>query len=69
MKFIHVCLVGYFVLIVGVALAVWQTAVMNRVAPIWIVRKRLVGASARLLRTENQLRIVAPLMCAALRLR
>jgi hypothetical protein len=36
MRFIHLFLVGYFVLIVGVGLALWQTGVLNRVAPIWI---------------------------------
>lgn len=36
MRFIHLFLVGYFFLIVGVALALWQTGVLNRVAPIWI---------------------------------
>ncbi len=36
MKFIHLFLVGYVVLIVGVSLALWQTGVLNRVAPIWI---------------------------------
>ena len=36
MRFIHLFLVGYFVLIVGVALALWQTGVLSRVAPIWI---------------------------------
>jgi hypothetical protein len=36
MKFIHLFLVGYIVLIVGVSLALWQTGVLNRVAPIWI---------------------------------
>lgn len=37
MKFIHLFLVGYFILIVGVGLALWQTGVLYRVAPIWIV--------------------------------
>jgi hypothetical protein len=36
MKFIHLFLIGYFVLIVGVSLALWQTGVLSRVAPIWI---------------------------------
>jgi hypothetical protein len=36
MKFIHLFLIGYSVLVVGVALALWQTGVLNRVAPIWI---------------------------------
>jgi hypothetical protein len=43
MKFIHLFLVGYFVLIVGVALALWQTGVLNRVAPIWIAIGLLVA--------------------------
>jgi hypothetical protein len=36
MRFIHLFLIGYFILIVGVGLALWQTGVLNRVAPIWI---------------------------------
>jgi hypothetical protein len=35
-RFIHLFLVGYFVLILGVGLALWQTGMLNRVAPIWI---------------------------------
>ena len=37
MKFIHLFLIGYVVLIVGVALALWQTGVLNRVPAIWVV--------------------------------
>ena len=36
MRFIHLFLIGYFVLIVGISLALWQTGVLARVAPIWI---------------------------------
>ena len=36
MRFIHLFLIGYFVLILGVALALWQTGVLSRVAPVWI---------------------------------
>lgn len=36
MKFIHLFLVGYFVLILGVGLALWQSGVLGRVAPIWV---------------------------------
>jgi len=36
MRFIHLFLVGYFILIVGVGLALWQTGVLERLAPIWI---------------------------------
>ncbi len=37
MKFIHLFLIGYFILIVGVGLALWQTGVLSRLAPIWII--------------------------------
>jgi len=36
MRFIHLFLVGYFLLVCGVALALWQTGVFSRVAPTWI---------------------------------
>jgi len=36
MRFIHLFLVGYFVLAFGIGLALWQTGMLNRVAPIWI---------------------------------
>jgi hypothetical protein len=35
-RFIHLFLVGYFIVVLGVALALWQTGVLSRVAPIWI---------------------------------
>ena len=36
MKFINVFLIGYFVLILGVGLALWQSGVLARIAPIWV---------------------------------
>jgi hypothetical protein len=36
MKFIKLYLVGYVVLVLGLTLALWQTGVLGRVAPIWI---------------------------------
>jgi len=36
MRFIHLFLVGYFVLILGVALALWEAGIFSRVAPVWI---------------------------------
>jgi hypothetical protein len=36
MKFIHLFLVGYFILVLGVGLALWQSGVLGRLAPIWI---------------------------------
>ncbi len=36
MRFIHLFLFGYVVLILGIGLALWQTGVLGRIAPIWI---------------------------------
>jgi len=36
MRFIHLFLVGYFVLALGIGLAGWQTGVLAHVAPVWI---------------------------------
>jgi hypothetical protein len=36
MRFIHLFLIGYFVLIIGVGLALWQSGMLRRVDPIWI---------------------------------
>lgn len=36
MKFINMFLIGYFILIIGVTMGLWQSGVLNHVAPIWI---------------------------------
>lgn len=36
MRFINLFLVGYFVMIIGIVLGLWQAGVMTRVSPIWI---------------------------------
>ena len=36
MRFIHLFLVGYAVLVIGVVLGLWQSGVLARVSPVWI---------------------------------
>lgn len=36
MKFINMYLIGYFILVVGICLALWQSGALNNIAPIWI---------------------------------
>jgi hypothetical protein len=43
MRFIHLFLVGYFILALGVGLALWQTGVLGRIAPIWLGVSALVA--------------------------
>jgi hypothetical protein len=46
MRFIHLFLVGYFVVILGVGLGLWQAGVFSRVAPIWAGVGALVAIGA-----------------------
>jgi len=36
MKYVNIYLVGYFVLVIGAVLALWQAGVLDAVRPIWI---------------------------------
>jgi hypothetical protein len=36
MKFINMYLVGYFILIIGICLALWQSGVLGSIAPAWL---------------------------------
>ena len=46
MRFIHLFLIGYFIVIVGIGLALYQTGVLAHVAPIWIGVGALVAIGA-----------------------
>jgi len=36
MRFIHLYLIGYFVLVLGAGLALWQAGVLQRIDPVWV---------------------------------
>lgn len=36
MGFINMYLIGYFILVVGICLALWQSGVMNNIGPMWL---------------------------------
>ena len=36
MRFIHLYLIGYFVLVIGAGLALWQAGVVQRVSTAWL---------------------------------
>jgi len=42
MRFIHLYLIGYFVLVVGAGLALWQAGVLQRISGIWILISALI---------------------------
>jgi len=42
MRFIHLYLIGYFILVVGAVLALWQAGVFARVGAIWLAIGALI---------------------------
>jgi len=37
MRFVHVFLVGYFLLVIGALLALWYGGVLRHLSPVWII--------------------------------
>jgi hypothetical protein len=42
MRLIHLYLIGYFILVIGAGLALWQAGVLQRMSPIWLFISFLV---------------------------
>jgi hypothetical protein len=37
MRFLHIYLVGYFLLVLGAGLTLWQSGALSRLGPLWVV--------------------------------
>jgi hypothetical protein len=37
MRFMNIYLVGYFILVIGAALALWQAGILSQIPAVWIV--------------------------------
>jgi len=42
MRFIHLYMIGYFVLVIGAGLALWEAGVLHRISPIWVLIGSLI---------------------------
>jgi len=42
MRFIHLYLIGYFVLTLGAGLALWQAGVLGRIPGIWLLISAII---------------------------
>ncbi len=42
MRFIHLYLIGYFILVIGAGLALWQAGVLARIPPVWLLITALI---------------------------
>ena len=49
MRFIHLYLIGYFVLVIGAGLALWQAGVLARLSPIWLLITAIIVVGLGLL--------------------
>ena len=43
MRSIHLFLVGYSVLVLGIGVALWQVGLLGRVSPVWIAVAALIA--------------------------
>lgn len=37
MRFVHIYLIGYFLLVIGALAALWYGGLLSRISPIWIL--------------------------------
>jgi hypothetical protein len=42
MRFIHLYLIGYFVLVIGAGLALWQAGLLHHISGIWVLITALI---------------------------
>ncbi len=56
MRFIHLYLIGYFVLVLGAALALWQAGVLARISPLWLLITALIVVGLGLLLAVTSVR-------------
>jgi hypothetical protein len=43
MRFVNIYLIGYFILVVGAALALWQAGILARISGTWIAIGALIA--------------------------
>jgi hypothetical protein len=42
MRFVHLYLLGYFLLVIGAGLALWQAGILARISPTWLVISAII---------------------------
>ncbi len=56
MRFIHLYLIGYFVLVVGACLALWQAGILARISPTWLAIAALIVVGLGLILAVSSVR-------------
>jgi hypothetical protein len=55
-RFIHLYLIGYFILVFGAGLALWQAGVLARISPIWLLITAIIVVGLGLLLAVSSVR-------------
>jgi hypothetical protein len=56
MRFIHLYLIGYFILLVGAGLALWQAGALARMSPIWLLISFIIAVGLGILLAATSVR-------------
>lgn len=56
MRFVHLYLIGYFILVIGAGLALWQAGVLARIPTIWVLIGSIVVIGLGLLLSVTAVR-------------
>ena len=56
MRFVHIYLIGYFILILGAGLALWQAGVLGRIPAIWIFISAIIVVGLGILLAATSVR-------------
>ena len=56
MRFVHLYLIGYFVLVIGAGLALWKAGVLGRIPTIWVLIASIIVIGLGLLLSVTAVR-------------
>jgi hypothetical protein len=56
MRFIHLYLIGYFILLAGAGLALWQAGALARMSPIWLLISLIIAVGLGILLAATSVR-------------
>ena len=56
MRFIHLYLLGYFVLLIGAGLALWQAGILARISGIWLLISAVIAVGLGIVLAVSSIR-------------
>jgi hypothetical protein len=59
MRFVHLYLLGYFILVLGAALTLWQAGILARISPTWLMTAGIIVVGLGILLAATSTRTTA----------